>query len=128
MTHLLSTEEAKRQIREAVENARRKGGGVRNPKAPETVTSSDLPKDKVSETPFSFQHPRQGRESLVRCCDCIHRHELISNRNALGKSKTDKFCPLPSNGVTLLNGMRSKQSLRAWRKCPSFEWDGEKEA
>lgn len=67
------------------------------------------------------------KKGFVRCCDCIHRHEIVENRGSLGSNPRDKYCPVPANGQTLLNGMRSDQALRAWRKCPSFEWDHGKE-
>lgn len=70
-----------------------------------------------------LDEPRQ-----VRCCDCRHRHKLIPKRGRFNRNGRDKYCAVNINGVVLLNAMRNDQALRAWRKCPNFEWDKEKES
>jgi hypothetical protein len=66
----------------------------------------------------------QYKKGLVRCVDCRHRSELVPNRNMAGYSAHDKYCPVPINGESLRNAMRSDQAIRTWRRCPNFEWDG----
>lgn len=60
-------------------------------------------------------------QERVRCIDCKHSQHLLLNRNWMGASPRDKYCPVPINGVTLLNGMKTDQALHAWRICPYFE-------